>query len=432
MSLASTIEDLPQEVRPERAASLMLWTIAGGTALLIGWAAIAKVDQTSVASGRVIPSSQLQVVSNLEGGIVEALLVKPGQRVAAGQPLLRLDKTQFNAEFGKTDAGAAALAARIARLEAELRGGAPSFPAGLPSAAIETELSLYRARQSELAGQSNVARAQLDQAGRALAQAEVEAATRAQAEATARREAALIGPLVEKGIEPQMALVRAESEVAQAAGARAAAEQAVRRARGGVSEANAMLRGVVQRFRAGSNDSLTSARGELAGQRQALPALQDRVARTTVVAPIAGIVNRVLVATVGGTVRPGEPLVEIVPVGDGLVVEAQVRPADVAFIHPGQRATVKLTAYDYSIYGSMDGAVERISPDATVDERTGESHYNIRVRTTTPGLVAADGRKLPIGAGMVAEVDLLGEKRSVLSYLLSPINKVRSNAFREK
>lgn len=432
MSLASTIEDLPQEVGASRAAHLTLWTIAALTLALVGWAALARVDQVSVATGRVIPSSQLQVVSNLEGGIVEAILVKTGQRVAAGAPLLRLDKTQFTAEFGRTDVSTAALAARIARLEGELRGRAPAFPAGVPSSVIDTERALYRARQTELAGASSVAAARLDQARRSLAQAEVEAATRADAEANARREAAMIGPLVEKGIEPQMAKIRAEAEIAQTAGARAAAEQAIRRARGTVAEASAALGAVQQRFRAESVDALTTARAELAGQRETLPALQDRVTRTAVLAPIAGIVHRVLVATVGGTVKPGEPLVEIVPVNDGLVVEAQVRPQDVAFIHPGQRAVVKLTAYDYSLYGAMDGAVERISPDATVDERTGDSFYNIRVRTTSAGLQTLDGRKLPIGPGMVAEVDLLGEKRSVLSYLLSPIDKVSSNAFRER
>ncbi|MBC7506283.1 MAG: HlyD family efflux transporter periplasmic adaptor subunit, partial [Sandarakinorhabdus sp.] len=148
-------------------------------------------------------------------------------------------------------------------------------------------------------------------------------------------------------------------------------------------------------------------------------------------APIGGTVNRVLVATVGGSVRPGEPLIEIVPNDDSLVVEADIKPADIAFVHLGQRATVKLTAYDYSVYGSLPARIEQISPDAVINERTGEGHFTVRVRTLG-ALHAQDGAALPIGAGMVAQVDLLGHKRSILSYLLTPVSKLRDNAFREK
>ncbi|WP_426170192.1 HlyD family type I secretion periplasmic adaptor subunit [Sandarakinorhabdus sp. DWP1-3-1] len=435
MSLATTIEAAAQPLAPSRAAGLMLWTIAGLTGSLLGWAALARVDETATAMGRIIPSRQLQVVSNLEGGTVETILVRPGQRVAAGQPLLRLATTQFAAEYGRTSTSSRALAARAARLEAEIAGRAPTFPPALAADApevIAVERALHAARATELSAATAMATARLDQAQRALAQAEVEARARAQAARSADSEVAMIAPLVDKGIEPQIALVRARAVQDEARGGAAAAAVAVQRARAAVTEARSGLHGVRDKFRADALGELTTTRAELGGQAAMLPALQDRVRRADVRAPVAGTVNRVLVATPGGTVRAGDPLVEIVPVDDALVVEAEVRPADIAFVHPGQQATVKITAYDYTIYGALDGVVERLSPDATVDQRSGESHYTIRVRTRQPGLRAPDGSLLPIQAGMIASVDLLGRKRSVLSYLATPVARVGGNAFRDR
>lgn len=435
MSIVTAIETLPAEIKPARAAQLMLWAIAGFFVAILTWAGLANVDEVARATGRVIPSQQLQVISNLEGGIVKDILVRAGQRVSAGQVLVRLDRTQMSAEFGKTSETYNALVARMTRLQAEVSGRSPIFPPGLVASApalVASERSLYSARIADLASENAAARARLDQASRALGQAEMEAQTRAQALDLARREVGMVGPLVEKGIEPQLTLVRDQSAVEQAASAHDGAVEATHRATGAVAEARSVLRNVAEHFRAQSVDALTATRAELAGQGQSLPALKDRVTRTELRAPIAGIVNRVLVTTVGGTVRSGEPLIEVVPEHDALVVEAQVKPADIAFVHPGQRALVKLTAYDYTVYGGLRGSVERISPDAVVNERTGDSHFTIRVRTDQNRLRASDGAVLPIGVGMIAEVDILGHKRSVLSYLLTPVSKLSDNAFREK
>jgi adhesin transport system membrane fusion protein len=434
-ALTGRIETLPGLIDPSRAASVLLWSIGLCTVTMLLWAALVKVDEVAQAHGRVIPSQQLQVVSNLEGGIVQAILVKPGQAVTAGQELIKLDRTQFTAEYGRGSGSYDALVARAARLQALASGKSLVFPDGLATrapAAAATERSVYSAQLADLAAQTGVVSAKLEQAQRALGQAKVDATTRAQGQTLADRELAMIAPLVAKGIEPQVEQLRAQSAVDQARGARASADLAVRRAGSGVSEAQAELRGVRDRFRAQAIEQLTLTHGELAQQAPTLPALQDRVTRTEVRAPISGTVNRVLVATVGGTVRPGEPLVEIVPKGDTLVIEAEVKPADIAFIHKGQKAFIKLSAYDYSVYGGMDGVVDRISPDATIDEKTGESHFTIQVRTTGKQLRSADGMVLPIGAGMQAEVDVLGHKRSVLSYVLTPVTKLRDNAFREK
>jgi len=432
MSQAATVDDLPAALEPAHLARAMLWSVAALTLALLVWAGLARVDEVAVAPGKVVPARQLQIVSNLEGGVVAAILVRPGARVAAGQPLVRLDRSQFGADYGRTSQSWQALAARAARLEAEVAGRTPLFPAGLAPAVVATETALFSARRSEVAAASALEAAKLTQAERALGETQAEAAVRGQAVTLAAQEAAMVAPLVDKGIEPRIALVRAESALTQARGIAGAAGLSIARARAAVAEARAGLRGVVDRSRAEASTQLAQARAELAAQQAALPAAADRLSRTIVRAPVAGTVNRVLVATVGGSVRPGEPLVEIVPAGDALVVEAKLRPADIGFVHVGQRATVKLTAYDYSVYGSVTGTVEAVAADATPDERSGEPHFAVRVRTDAAALKGQDGRPLPIGAGMVAEVDLLGHKRSVLSYLLTPVSKLSDNAFRER
>ena len=237
---------------------------------------------------------------------------------------------------------------------------------------------------------------------------------------------------MEKGVEPKLSLVRARSAEQQAASARDAAAEATRRAEAARTEALSAIRNVEQRFRAQAAEALATTRAEIAAQSQTLPALADRMARTELHAPLAGIVNRVLVTTVGGSIRPGEPLVEIVPEGDALVIEAMVKPQDIAFVRLGQKANIKISAYDYSVYGTLPGIVESIAPDAVTNERTGETHFTIRVRTDATSLTGEDGAKLPIGVGMTAEVDVLGRERSVLSYLLTPITRLRDSAFRAR
>ncbi len=435
MPVATRLETLPDQVSPTVAARWMLWGIAGFTGLMIVWAGLAPVNETAIAQGRIVPQRQLQVVSNLEGGSITEIGVRPGQRVVAGAVLLRLDPDSARAEFGRSSAASNALNARIARLEAEIAGRAPVFDPALAAAApaaVAAEQALWAAHLSDVSAASAGDNARIDGTARNLAGAEADRAVRAEASAQAAREVTMIAPLVDKGIEPAISLVRAKSALSQARSSEAAAVQAVQRAAAAIAEARAAARGNTGRTRSSAADALTAARAELAGQSAALPALRGRVARADVRAPIAGIVQRVLVSTIGGSVRPGEPLVEIVPVGDTLVVEARVRPIDIAFVHAGQKAAVKLTAYDSSVYGALRGKVTRISPDAVVDDRSGDSYYLIRIETSASGLTAPDGARLPIAPGMVAAVDLIGRKRSVLSYLLSPVTKLSENAFRER
>lgn len=433
--IETTLDRAPDRLPERDFATILLWTIAGLTLTLLLWAGFATVDEVVHGNGRVVPSTRLQVVSNLEGGVVSDILVRPGDRVKAGQPLLRLDATQMRGEFARGDATLDALRARAARLEAEATGRRLAFPADVEASAgslVANERALHSAQLSRLQTERAIAESRLQQAERFVAEAEAASAARVEAFAQAQREFDIVVPLVEKGVEPRMTLERARSLAAQAASQRDGAVLAARRAGAARLEAQGALRAVEDRFRAEAAEALTIARGEIAAQSNTLPVLADRLRRTVLTAPVSGTVNRVLVSTIGGSTRPGEPLVEVVPLEDSLVIEAAIAPADIGFVHLGQAATVKITAYDYSVFGSLPGRVERIAPDALVNERTGESHFTVRIRTDSASLEGENGARLPIGPGMTAEVDVRGRERSILNYLLTPLTRLRDRAFREK
>lgn len=429
------LEDLATRMKPRTASNLLLWFVVAFVVAFFTWAALTELDRTVRGMGRVVPSSQLQVVSNLEGGVVGEILVRSGQLVRAGDVLIRLDRTQTGAEFGSGSATISALTIKIARLQAEVLGRAPVYPASAdPLAAdqVRIEQSLHASRMADLASRIGGASARVSQAQRAVAEAEAGHQARATTYEQRRSEARLIRPLVERGIEPRLSLIQAESAADVAQSEMLAASAAISRARSAVAETQSSLALQQREWRAQAATELATAQAEFAARQRALPALADRAQRTVLRAPLSGRINRVLVTTVGGSVRAGEPVVEIVPSEDSLLVEARVQPADIAFVRIGQNARVAITAYDRAIYGVLEGRVVNISPDAVLEERTGETFYTVRVRTNVNVLRDPHGRALPIGPGMVAEVDLLGEKRSILQYILSPITRLSETALREQ
>ena len=428
-----SLEDQVGRMRPNTAANVLLWVILAFIVAFIAWAALTELDRTVRGQGRVIPSSQLQVVSNLEGGIVEAILVQTGQMVARGAPLVRLDQTQTGAALGSSQSQYDSLRVRIARLEGEVSGRSPAFPPPTSAAVAEQvsiERALHSSRMADLNSLLTAAGARVNQAQRAVAEAEAAQAARRSALNAARTELGLIRPLVDRGIEPRLSLVQAENAAAVTASEAAAAAAAVTRAQSAVAEAQATLAQQRQDWRSRAAQELATAQAEMLALRRSLPALSQRVERTVVRSPLAGRINRVLVTTVGGTVLPGGPLVEIVPSEENLIVEVQVRPEDIAWVRMNQSAKIGITAYETSIYGSLKGKVVAISPDATLNEKTGESFYTVRV-TTEDRLRDRAGRPLEMGPGMVADVSLLGDKRSVLAYILSPLTRLSETAFRE-
>jgi membrane fusion protein, adhesin transport system len=415
-------------ITPKFAPSLLLWLILGFFVVFLIWAALTEIDRTVRGMGRVVPSSKTQLISNLEGGIVEEVLVRTGQLVKAGDPLVRLDPTQTGGELGSGSATVAALAAKIERLEAEVTGRKPNFSGAGPAV---IEQALYGARMAELASLQNAGRARVSAASRAVNEAQSIFAARQSAATAAQIELNSVRPLVESGIEPRLTLTQAVARAGTTASEAAAAEASISRAQAGVAEANAAMNQQMQDWRSRSANELTAAKAEFLARSSTLPTLAERAERAVVTAPVNGRINRVLVSSRGGTVAPGAPILELVPSEDGLLVEVMINPKDIGSVRIGQNSKVSLTAYDSSIYGSLKGKVVAISPDAVVNEKTGESHYIVEVRTSQTALVTKGGRKLPIGVGMVSDVALLGDKRSVLDYLLSPFTRLREEAFRE-
>jgi membrane fusion protein, adhesin transport system len=435
MNEMTRLEDLTDRVKPRQASNLLLWGIVAFFVIFIIWAWWATLDRTVRGPGRVVATSQLQTVSNLEGGIVEAILVRTGQIVKKGQPLVRLDPTAGAAELGSGEAQTAALRVKIARLKAEVLGREPAYPPATNAVVaeqIEIERALHSARMQELAGINGATAARSVQAQRSVSEAQSALAARESASAAKKTELDTIAPLVAKGIEPRLSLNQAESAASVAASEASQAAATVSRAYASVAEARASMAQARQDWRAKAADELAKAQGELAARAMSLPALEARVDRTTVRAPLAGRINRVIVTTVGAAVSPGAPIAEISPSRDTLLIEARIRPEDIARVRINQHARVNITAYDSSVYGWIDGRVESISPDAIVDERAQTTYYIVTVRTDTKGLLDRRTNKLlPIGTGMTAEVNLLGDPRTVLQYILTPITRMSETAFRE-
>lgn len=417
------------EFTARRSANLLLWLILVFFVLLLTWATFTKVDRTVRAIGRIVPSSKLQVVSNLEGGVVERILIKPGQTVRKGDVLVRLSPTLSTAAFGSSSAEVGALETRIARLNAEVRGDAPVY-GDAPTGQVAVERALHSARLAELTAIASAGAARAEQARRLVAEGQSNLAGRRSNLMAAEGELEIIRPLAEKLIVPKVDLIKSENAARVARSEVEAAEAALARARSAVSEAQFQTAQQRSDWMTRSGHELSQAHAELAAKRQQLPALSDRLDRTTIRSPMSGKVNRVLVTTVGGSVAAGAPIAEIVPSDDTLYVEVLVRPSDIGNVRLGQRAKVEITAYTSAVFGTLEGRVTSIAPDAVVNERTGESFYTAEVQTLAT-LRDQMGRRLAIGPGMVANASLLGERRSILSYLLTPITRLSETAFRE-
>lgn len=425
-----------QFARPvvKRSSNLLLWAILAFFVIAVIWAAVTNLDRTVRATGRVIPTSELQIISNPEGGIVQRILAKVGDTVARGAPLLTLDRTQMGAELGSGRATIGALELKIARLRAEIAGVEPIYPAVTDpalAAQLIVERGLHAARLADLANALAVADARLDGAEREAAGAAAIVRARDAVRDEKLHEVSVIGPLVERGIEPRLTLVQAQAAADSARAEAEAARASLARSRAQITEARSARAAAREQWRAQAAADLVAAQADLGAKGQSLPTLENRAARTIVRAPVNGTVNRVLVTTPGGSVQAGQPLVEIVPADDQLLIDARVLPADIGTVAIGQSAKVSLTAYNRTTYGVLDAVVISISPDALVDERTGDTFYTIRVRTKASQMADARGKMHPIGPGMVAEVDLLGDKRTILEYLLAPVLEVGRTALRE-
>ena len=401
------------DLRTPRTARMLLAVALALLVAFVTWAHFAVLDEVKRGNGKVIPSRQIQVVQSLEGGIVQAILVQEGAIVKAAQPLMTIADTKFAAELGEIRERRAAIAARVARLQAEA-GGRTSlvFPDELREVSprsVETEQSVFDTRARKVAQDVDVVAQQESRLTESLK--------------LLTRELELTRKLYAQKVVPEIEMLRLERQASEM--------------RGQLAEAQSRIMNIRAAFQSQADEDLAKSRGDLAVLEENIKSAQDRVARTELKSPVHGIVNRLNVNTIGAVVQPGANLMDIVPLDDSLLVEGRIRPQDIAFIRPEQAAVVKFTAYDSSVYGSLKGKVERISADTIVDEKSPdraerqENFYRVVVRTEKNHLGNSENQ-LPIIPGMVATVEVLTGSKTVLDYIVKPARMLRDEALRER
>ena len=416
-----------------RASSYLLYTIAAITLGVMVWAYFTEIETIAHSQGKVIPSAKLQVVQNLEGGIVTSIHVKSGQRVKEGDLLVSLNEKQFDGDFQSRQQQLLSIGARLARLNAESQNKSVQFDADLKKQGPEfvaIESDAYDSRQRQLNSQLEMLQAQVEQKKQELEENKIALQTASNTLSLGQDERDIMSRMVAKGLEPKLELVRLDRSLAEAHGRKETASAAIKKLQSAIVEMQSRKESLTLQFMSDARAEANKALGEYRSLQATMPAFADKKGRTEIRAPLTGIVNRVLVSTVGGVVKPGEPVAEVVPANDQLVFESHVSPTDIGFIKAGQIARIKLSAYDFSIFGAMEGTVTQIGADAVSNER-GESFFIVRIETEAP-VLESRGNKLQVMPGMQAQVDIVTGKRTVWEYLSKPIIAVKENAFRER
>ena len=413
---------------------IILWLFISFFFIAVIWASFAELDEVTRGSGKTTPASHIQVIQNLEGGILAEILVKEGQQVEKGQALLQLDAVRFSSSLNENKLKYFELLAATARLSAEVDNKVLIIPKEVLAIAPEianNARQLFESRRNELEASTKILDEQVIQRGQELIELKAKASQISRSYQLLKEEVDMSAPLVDEGAMSRVELLRIKREANDLRGQLTAAKLSIPRVQSALDEAKNKLSETQIRFQTKALEELNQAKAELDRTSESTLALKDRVTRTRVISPVKGIIKQLKVTTVGGVIQPGMDLLEIVPLEDQLLIEAEIRPADIAFLHPGQKAIVKLTAYDFSIYGGLEAELEHISADTITNEEDGENYYIIRLRTNK-NYLEKNGAKLNIIAGMTAEVDILTGKKSVLDYILKPILKAQQHALRER
>jgi adhesin transport system membrane fusion protein len=405
--------------------------------LLLGafllWTHYAVLDEVTRGMGQVIPSQRVQIIQNLEGGILEEIMVRENQIVQKGDVLVRISNEMARSSLEDVASQALEHQAAIARLEAEAGGTEPEFSEELKQKApdaVRDQMAIYRARKAQLDHELAVLRSQYSQRVQEAREMTIRRNQAAQDLKLAQEQMEIARPLMEKNVYPRVDYLSLERTVSSLRGDVQTLNVSIPRIQQAAQEIKQREAQRLAEFKALALQEMNQHQVDLNSKRYALEAGKDRVMRTDVRSPVRGTVKQVILNTLGGVVKPGEPILEIVPLDDTLLIEANIKPADIAFLHPGQKAMIKITAYDFSIYGGLEGSVEQISAD-TIENQKGESFYKVKLRTKASAITYR-GEKLPIIPGMTASVDILTGKKSVLDYLLKPILKAKENALRER
>ena len=423
--LPSTADSAPRRRRraPLTGSRRIIVVVTAGFALFLLWAMLTKVDEVTAGAGKVIPSSKIQLIQASEPATVRELMVRSGQRVHKGQILARLDDTQSSSELGQIEAETRSLNERSARLGAE--------GAGTRTSVGGDEALLSNVRRQALSSRVAALQSSAEQRRREVAEANATITSLSGSLGLAQKQVGMLEPLAAKNIVPQTDLLNARREVIDLQGRIAAAREQGNRATAAVSEALSQANEARFSFRQEALNERSQVTQKIAINEQSLRGARGRLDKNELRSPVEGIVNDIQVTTIGGFVQAGQKVREVVPMGDKLLVETRVKPSDIAFIKVGDKALVKVTAYDFSTYGGLDGRVVQVSADSIYDEATREAYFNVIVETGKAYL-QSQGRHLPITPGMMTDTQIITGRKSVLSYLLKPVMKARSDALRER
>ncbi|MBP0596707.1 HlyD family type I secretion periplasmic adaptor subunit [Herbaspirillum sp. LeCh32-8] len=400
-------------------------------ALLVIWSVFAPIDMVVRGNGRIVASEHNQIIQHLEGGIVSAILVREGAAVKKGQTLISIADVRANADLGEGRVKIIGLQAKIARLSAEASGAAAlQMPADMErnDPAVQSEQAAFAARGAKLSQELSVLREQSAQRQGELGEAVSRQKSLTSEVDLAQRQYKLIHNMLERNAASQLEDIQAAARVQDAQSKLAATNAMIPRLNAAIAESQAKMGEASSRFRSDARTELTAAETELARLQEEIKSRNDRVSRSEVKAPMDGVVNRVLINTVGGVVKPGDPIVEMTPSDDKLVIEAKISPSDRAQLMTGARARVKVSAYDYGVYGAMDGVVTEVSAD-TVPEERGERYYRVKIEVTRGA--GELQRNLALMPGMTATADMIVGRRTVWQYLMSPLSRFSQSAMRE-
>lgn len=408
---------------------IIIYTLFSVFFLLFLWAALSPLDEVVTGIGKVIPSSGTQLIQSVDGGMVEEILVRESDFVEKDTVIIKIDPTRFSSFLGERNAQVMALMAKTARLEALTRE-VPYEPSAEVTASVpnivEHERRLYQTSLDEVRSGISVARDRAAQRRQELIESTSRVAQLTTAHELAQDELKATRSLLESGAVSPLEVTRLEKEVARAHGDKDQAKAQVSRARSAIQEAEGLIKEIGLRYRNSWRNELSATLAELGSLTEGNKALVDRVSHSEVRSPARGTIKRLFVNTVGAVVMPGGAVAEVVSDVDELFVEARLSPSDRAFVKPGQNVVVKFTAYEYAIYGGLDGSVEYLSPDTITDER-GNTYYIVRIKTHKTNF----GENRPILPGMVAQVDIITGEKTVLSYILKPLFRAKEKALRE-
>ena len=428
------IGDVRRRVGLLDGAQMIILVSAIGFLLFLVWAGFTQVDEVTKGEGKVIPSTKVQVIQSADSERISKIMVRSGQRVRKGDLLVLMDDTESSSALGQLQAEGESLEARAARLAREAGGATYTCPpdarGNVPTVCAD-EAALQQVRAEALRSKINGLEAVVDQRRRDLSEAQATAASLRSSIALAQKQVDMLAPLAAKSIVPQTDLLSARRDLVEQQGKLAAAQESASRAAAAVREAQAAASEAELQFRQQTLDERSQLAAKIAVNVESQRGAEGKLQRAEIRSPVNGIVNDVQVTTEGAFVNAGQKIMEVVPLGDKLLVEARIKPSDIAFIRVGDRATVKVTAYDFEVYGGLDGHIVQVSADSIYDEATKQAYFNVIIETDRAYLQS--GRtQLPITPGMVCDAEIITGRKSILDYLLNPVLRARSEALRER